>query len=104
LWIRYLHSILERLKIHRAGLHAFRHGNATMLDGLRVPMRVRQDRLGHADAALTLGTYTHMASDDDQKVANELGRMLCPTFGKSDAVDAANVSHLQCSSGNVLSK
>lgn len=53
-------------------------------------MRVRQDRLGHADAALTLGTYTHMVRDDDQKVADELGRILCPTLGKSDAVDVAN--------------
>jgi integrase len=86
-----LHPILERLQINRAGLHAFRHGNATMLDGLRTPMRVRQDRLGHADAALTLGTYTHMVSDDDRKVADELGRILCPTLGKSDPVDIANI-------------
>jgi integrase len=85
-----LHPILERLQIPRAGLHAFRHGNATMLDGLRAPMRVRQDRLGHADAALTLGTYTHMVSNDDRKVADELGEILCPTLGKESEVDAAN--------------
>ncbi len=85
-----LHPILERLKIQRAGLHAFRHGNATMLDGLRAPMRVRQDRLGHADAALTLGTYTHMVSNDDRKVADELGGILCPTLGKESEVEAAN--------------
>jgi integrase len=85
-----LHPILERLKIQRAGLHAFRHGNATMLDGLRAPMRVRQDRLGHADAALTLGTYTHMVSNDDRKVADELGGILCPSLGKSSEVEAAN--------------
>jgi integrase len=86
-----LHPILKRLHINRVGLHAFRHGNATLLDGLRTPMRVRQDRLGHADAALTLGTYTHMVSDDDRKVADELGRIFCPTLGKSAEVDAANV-------------
>jgi integrase len=45
-------------------------------------MRVRQDRLGHADAALTLGMYTHMVSDDDRKVADELGRILLPNFGQ----------------------
>ena len=85
-----LHPILEHLTITRAGLHAFRHGNATMMDGLRAPMRVRQDRLGHADAALTLGTYTHMVSDDDRKIADELGGILCPDLGKESEVEAAN--------------
>ena len=48
-----LHPILERLGIARAGLHAFRHGNATIMDGLNAPMRVRQDRLGHEKAETT---------------------------------------------------
>ena len=44
--------LLERVGItdtHRMGLHAFRHGNASALDSIGAPMRVRMDRLGHAD-------------------------------------------------------
>jgi len=37
--------------------HAFRHGNPTLLDHLHAPMKVRQDRLGHADPLTTMG-YT----------------------------------------------
>ena len=31
-------------------MHAFRQGNATIVDGLNAPMRVRQDRLVHEKA------------------------------------------------------
>jgi integrase len=84
-----LHPILERLGIARAGLHAFRHGNATIMDGLNAPMRVRQDRLGHEKAETTLG-YTHAIGGDDRRIADEIGEILCPTLPKSPEVDAAN--------------
>jgi hypothetical protein len=29
-------------------MHAFRHGNVSLMDGLSVPMKVRQERVGHA--------------------------------------------------------
>jgi hypothetical protein len=41
-----------------------------------VPLKVRQERLGHSDPRLTLGTYTHVASEDDSRVASELGKAL----------------------------
>jgi integrase len=45
---RRLKPLLEKLGIRRGGLHAFRHGNATLMDRLGVPMKVRQQRLGTA--------------------------------------------------------
>jgi integrase len=89
-----LHPILGRLGIKRAGLHAFRHGNETIMDRLNTPMRVRQDRLGHEKAETTMG-YTHVIGDDDRKVAAELGRILCPTLPKPSEVEAANPQPLQ---------
>lgn len=80
-----LHPILVRLGIARAGLHAFRHGNATIMDGLNAPMRVRQDRLGHEKAETTLG-YTHAISEDDRRVADEIGNILCSSLPKSSGV------------------
>jgi integrase len=80
---QHLHPLLEKLGIDRAGLHAFRHGNSTLMDQLGVPLRVRQDRLGHCDAALTIGTYTHAASEDHRAAAQKIGAILCPSLLKS---------------------
>jgi hypothetical protein len=59
--------------------HAFRHGNATLLDSLHAPMAVRQERLGHVDERTTMG-YTHVVTADDVRVAAELGALLDKEF------------------------
>ena len=46
------------------------------MDGLSAPMKVRQQRLGHSDPRLTMDTYTHMASADDEQLAEQLGEIL----------------------------
>jgi len=43
---------------------------------MAAPLKVRQERLGHSDPRLTLGVYTHVASEDDSRVASELGKVL----------------------------
>jgi integrase len=75
---RKLQPLLKKLEIQRCGLHAFRHANGTLMDRLGVPLKVRQQRLGHSDPRLTLGVYTHVASEDDAKIAGQLGRILHP--------------------------
>ena len=84
--VQVLHSLLAELGIKRASMHAFRHGNATMMDRIGVPMRVRQQRLGHADESMTRH-YTHVASEDDRACADKLGESLfpaCSHFNESD--------------------
>ena len=81
---RQLKPILKKLGLD-GGLHAFRHGNATLLDSLHAPMKVRQERLGHASAETTMG-YTHLISEDDRKIAAELGGLfaqVCSSPGKT---------------------
>jgi integrase len=63
--------------------HAFRHGNATLLDPLHAPMAVRQERLGRVDARKTMG-YTHIVTADDVWVAGELGALLYKGFFAQD--------------------
>jgi integrase len=77
---RELKPILEKLGLAGA-LHAFRHGNATVLDRMLVPMKVRQERLGHVESSTTMG-YTHLVSEDDRLVAKKLGEILMPTDAK----------------------
>jgi integrase len=72
---RKFHPLLKRLGIPQCGFHAFRHGNATLLDQLGAPMAVRQNRLGHADVQTTMD-YTHSVTADERRIAVELGRIL----------------------------
>lgn len=72
---RKFHPLLTRLGIPKCGFHAFRHGNATLLDQIGAPMAVRQDRLGHAEAQTTMG-YTHAVTADERTTTDDLGRIL----------------------------
>lgn len=67
--------LLEELKIPLCGFHAFRHGNASLMDQLNIPAKTRMDRLGHEKLDTTMG-YTHAVSEDDRAVASQLGKML----------------------------
>jgi integrase len=79
---RHLKPILKKLGLEGAA-HAFRHGNATLLDSLRAPMKVRQDRLGHADPKTTM-LYTHAVSADERSTAEQLGALFEPGFLSQD--------------------
>jgi len=71
---------------HGNGFHAFRHANETLMDRFSVPLKVRQDRLGHADSRMTLGIYTHVAGEDAKRAASQLGAVVWGrTFEVSDA-------------------
>jgi len=79
---RALKPVLKELGLD-GGAHAFRHGNATLLDSLHAPMAVRQERLGHVDARTTMG-YMHLVTADDVPVAGELGALLDKGFFAQD--------------------
>jgi integrase len=80
---RKLRPVLERLGIPGCGLHAFRHTNSSLMDRLGTPLKVRQQRLGHSDPRLSLGVYTHVAGEDDARIAAHLGEILHPIAPKS---------------------
>ena len=67
------------------GFHAFRHANETLMDRFGVPLKVRQERLGHTDCRMTLNVYTHVAGEDAKFAASQLGRVVWGrTFEISD--------------------
>ena len=93
---RHLKPVLAKAGITEGGMHAFRHGNATLMDQANVPMKIRQDRLGHVDPKTTLG-YTHAISEDEKRVAAEFDSVLCPDVSKTENLDdeRGDVSSLQ---------
>ncbi len=81
---RKLHCILRLLELPRCGLHAFRHGNATLMDSLGAPLKVKQYRLGHSRAGdITTDVYTHYQIGDDAPMAKKLGEALCSEASNS---------------------
>ena len=42
------------------GFHDLQHTHATLLLARGVPIRLVQERLGHANIAITLGVYSHV--------------------------------------------
>ena len=85
---RKLWSTLETLEYPRCGLHAFRHGNATLMDALGVPLKARQYRLGHSRAGdITTDVYTHFQIGGDGEVANRLGSVLSKEAAKFFALN-----------------
>ena len=70
---RHLTPVLRKLGLPGA-CQDFRHGNASALDHLKAPLRVRQDRLGHVDPKTTM-LYTHTISEDERAVAEQLGEL-----------------------------
>ena len=80
---RQFRKLLAELKIEvprGGGFHAFRRLNATLLDRLQAPVKIRQERLGHSDPRVTLGTYTHIASEDERRIAENLSGILDPVL------------------------
>ena len=75
---RRFHPVLRKLGIPQCGFHAFRHGNATLLDQIGAPIAVRLNRLGQAEAQTTMG-YTHAVTADERRTAEELGKILHAT-------------------------
>ena len=74
---RKLKPFLRLLEIREAGLHAFRHFNASLLSSLRVPLKVIQERLGHASAgSLTLDVYTHAEWEENAEAAQLAGEQI----------------------------
>ena len=69
-------DLRKELGLTSVRLHDFRHFAATRLLGAGIPVRTVSGRLGHANAATTLGVYAHFLVESDREAANTLGNLL----------------------------
>jgi integrase len=65
----------EQVGLSNVRLHDLRHYAATRLIAGGVPVRTVAGRLGHANAATTLGIYSHFVEASDQAAADLLGEL-----------------------------
>lgn len=73
-----LWPVLEKLKIKRAGMHAFRHCHASLLMDVGANPTVTKDQMRHSDARITLGVYGHVIGDSQRDAVNKVGEILLP--------------------------
>jgi integrase len=79
-----LWPILDRLKILRCGLHAFRHFHSTMLLETGAAPQVAQAQMRHSDPRITLEVYSHVVPESQRKAVEKLAEILDPVGPKSD--------------------
>ena len=57
------------------GMHLLRHSSGSMVyRHTGKDVKATQDWLGHSNSRITLDTYTHLASDQQQKTAQQLAQ------------------------------
>jgi integrase len=78
-----LWPVLERLKIARAGMHAFRHCHASLLMDVGANPTVTRTQMRHSDARITLEVYGHVIGDSQRDAVDRVGEILRPDAPKS---------------------
>jgi integrase len=68
--------LLKRARLPRIRPHDQRHTSATLLLQAGVSVKVVSERLGHADIALTLRTYTHVLPDMQEGAVALMSKIL----------------------------
>lgn len=59
------------------GMHLLRHSSGSMVyKATGGDVKATQDWLGHSNSRITLDTYTHLASDQQQKTAQQFAQGL----------------------------
>ncbi len=69
-------TLLRRAGLPDIRFHDLRHTAATLMLLQGVPVKVVQERLGHSQISLTLGTYSHVLPSMDQDAADKMDALL----------------------------
>jgi integrase len=67
---------VRRLGLPALRLHDLRHGWATLALQAGIHPKVVQERLGHANIGIMLGTYSHVVAGLDEDAADRVAALL----------------------------
>jgi len=65
----------------RVTWHQFRHIHSSLLNDLKMPVKIAQEQLGHASISTTLNIYTHVVDASHRRAVEEVEQRL---FGELD--------------------
>ena len=91
-----LQPAAERAGLGRVTWHQFRHIHSSLLNDLRVPVKIAQEQLGHASIATTLNIYTHVVDVSHRKAIEAVERELFPSVPKCEDPPAGAVPVSEC--------
>jgi integrase len=77
---RSLIPLLKKSNLPEIRFHDFRHTAATLLLGAGVHPKIVQERLGHAQIAITLDTYSHVLPSMQKEAAAKIDTILKVNF------------------------
>jgi integrase len=86
---RVLQPAAERAGLGRVTWHQFRHIHSSLLNDLRVPVKIAQEQLGHASISTTLNVYTHVVDASHRLAIEAVERQLFPSVPKSQDEDSS---------------
>ena len=76
-----LQPAAERAGLGRVTWHQFRHIHSSLLNDLKVPVKIAQEQLGHASIPTTLNIYTHVVDRSHRQAIDAVEERL---FGEMD--------------------
>jgi len=79
---RVLQPAAREVGLGRLTWHQFRHVHSSLLNDLKIPAKIAQAQLGHANISTTLGIYTHVIDASHRLAIEVVEKKL---FGLSDA-------------------
>lgn len=71
-----LQPAAEAAGLGRVTWHQFRHIHSSLLNDLKVPVKIAQEQLGHASISTTLNIYTHVVDASHRKAVEALEERL----------------------------
>jgi hypothetical protein len=80
----------ESVGLGRVTWHQFRHIHSSLLNDLKVPVKIAQEQLGHASVTTTLNIYTHVVDASHRRAIEAVERALVQNGPKS-AAELTNV-------------
>ena len=70
-----LQKVIKKYDLPKITFHELRHTCASILNGNGVNAKAISDRLGHADASITLNTYTHSFDESKKECAKVFDKL-----------------------------
>ena len=85
----------------RVTWHQFRHIHSSLLNDLKVPVKIAQEQLGHASISTTLNIYTHAVDASHRKAIEAVERALFVVLDHSGLQTAAALTSAPPASDSV---
>ena len=96
-----LQPAAEKAGLGRVPWHQFRHIHSSLLNDLRVPVKIAQEQLGHASISTTLNIYTHVVDTSHRKAIEDVEDRLFGGVARSGPKLAAELKDAPLASTSV---